>query len=508
MRHVPEPPRQGRQWRVWAQRGWHVARTLALLGGLVYLLRWIFVRLRPIRLHLTDETTPPIPPDLVIPTMRRVIVSDLHLGSGDRLEDFDADAELMAFIGSYVNNGKPTELILAGDTLEFLQVRLPDVDDDDWSAQAAVRRLDAIVAAHSGVFATLAAFVAQPDNLLTILIGNHDFELHYAAAKARLRATLGLPADSERVRFGISYEGGGIYLVHGNQFDAWNRFINFEGISEPFEEVRGTQIVKEIINDLEDDPLEIAPLLDNVKPTSAFFWYMVALPRLRNRAARRFVVRGMSRFLQIAIWPTPYHMPITGRGPGGVLRAPPLAAIGKAVARVRRQRVARQRLVAEQVSEVADMVTPPDEVLDQVQHEANRQLQREVQEFNDKVAREMVRLARTPEHAANRLFVCGHTHLAQVAPFDNDKFYINTGTWTEIIYDIATMRRQEQRYPFLEITYPQGDSPRARLLVWRGLDESPQLWQDEPGVARKRQRHSGSWALGALRRPHNKEVFS
>ncbi len=485
-----------------------ILQALLLILGGAYLVRWVFVRLRPIRLTLTEETTPPISPVEVTPGLRRIVVSDLHFGGGDKLDDFEADEDFESFVTSYVLNGTPTELILAGDTLEFLQVCLTDVADDDWSAHAAVCRLEAIVAAHPRVFAALAAFVAQPTNQLTILIGNHDFELHYRAAKQRLCAVLGVAADDARVRFGIEYTGGGIYLVHGNQFDAWNRFVNFAGISEPFEEVRGTQIVKEIINDLEEDSLEIAPLLDNVKPTSAFFWYALALPRLRRPAARRFVARALLRFIQIAVWPTPHHMPITGRGPGGLLSAPPFALIWSALAAFRRLRVARQRQVARQVSEVASMVAPPEPVLDQVQHEASRQLQREVRQFNDKVAREMTRLAQLPEYAGNSLFVCGHTHQAGVMDLGADRYYINTGTWTEIIYDIATMRRQEQRCPFLEITYPDGDRPSAQLLVWRGLDEPPQPWQDGPGVVRKRQKSGGARPATELRHPQNKEVVS
>src|SRR5690606_11507759 len=127
-------------------------------------------------------------------------------------------------------------------------------------------------------------FLEAPDNLITVLIGNHDFEMHYAAAKYVLYETLALDPASSRLRFGIKYQGGGIYIEHGNQYDEWNRFLNFEGISEPFEVVRGTRVVKEVINHLEDDPLEVAPLIDNVKPTSAFFWYMLSLSRLRQPA--------------------------------------------------------------------------------------------------------------------------------------------------------------------------------------------------------------------------------
>lgn len=454
-----------------------VLQFLVGTAGTAVALRWLFLHLRQVTLHPTPYTTPPIGPAEVIPRRRRLVLSDLHLGGGDHLDDFTDDAALVAFLDHYAC-GEPTELILAGDTFEFLQVRLPDLADDEYSDEAAARRLTAIIQAHSAVFDALARFLAVPGAQLTVLIGNHDFELHYPAAKACLRKALGLPPDDPRLRFGTSYHGGGVYIVHGNQFDGWNRFTYFDGVTEPFEVVRGTQMVKEVINDLEDEPLAIAPLIDNVKPSSALFWYLLALPRLRTPAARRFLARGIVGFLQVVIWPEPHRMPITDKGPGGVLSNPILQGFWRWIADVRRGRVARQREVARQVGRVAGAVEPPDEMMDQVQHGATRRAVREVRAFNDRFAREMLAIARRPEHRDDTFFVCGHTHLARVVPLGMDQWYINTGTWTEIIYDIATMRRQEQRHPFLEITYPDGPRPQARLLVWIDQDTPPQPWRE------------------------------
>jgi UDP-2,3-diacylglucosamine pyrophosphatase LpxH len=466
----------------WRRAAWLALRTLGLVGGLVGIalgLRWLFLRLRRIVLRPTEHTTPPIGPAEVTPAMRRLILSDIHLGGGDRLDDFEDDEALVSFLDSYASGRGPTELILAGDTVEFLQVRLPGLDDDEYSDAAAERRIAQVIRAHGEVFAALARFAAEPGNLLTVLIGNHDFELHFPSAKRRFAEAVGLSLDDPRLRFGVSYSGGGIYLVHGNQFDGWNRFLHFDGISEPFEVVRGTQLVKEVINDLEDDPLSIAPLLDNVKPSSAFFWYLMALPRLRVPEARRFLARGVAGFIQVVAWPTPHQMPITGEGPGGPLSSPPLRWIWRWVAAIRRGRVARHREVARQVGEVAGAVEPPTEVIDQVQNEAARQADRERRAFNDSFAREMLRIARRPEHRNDTLFVCGHTHLARVVPLGRDQVYINTGTWTEIVYDVATMRRQDQRFPFLEISYPDGERPEGRLLVWTEVEATPEPWREQ-----------------------------
>ncbi len=470
----------------------------------VVVVRWGLIRLRRVLLLPTGDTTPPIHSDEVAPRMRRLLISDLHLGGGDRLDDFDADDELAAFISSYALGAEPTELILAGDTFEFLQVRISGVSDYEWSGEAAARRLETILSAHPEPVAALRAFVVQPENQLTVLIGNHDFELHYAAAKRLMWQALGLAEGDQRLRFGISYEGGGIYLEHGNQFDPWNRFIHFEGISEPFEVVRGTQVVKDVINPLEDDPLEDAPLVDNVKPVSAFFWYMLSLPRLRRPEVRRFVARGLLRLFRSVALPRTYlRRPVLEvreellGAPGETLqRELTLQAVYEADPALRqavaanyggvepeiklRRRIAQSSLALAQafVQRLGVGRQPSEATLAEIEQEAGRQLRREVREFKGAVLQQMAWIAASPEHSHNTLFVCGHTHLAQVVALNDAQVYVNTGTWTEIVLDMVAGRRQEQRFPFLEIRYTQGSTaPSGRLLVWRGTENEPLPWK-------------------------------
>jgi UDP-2,3-diacylglucosamine pyrophosphatase LpxH len=432
---------------------------------IVYCIRWAAIRLRRILLRSTADSTPPIEPEQVVPQIRRVIISDLHLGGGDRLDDFDADAELSTFIRSYVAGDEPTELIMAGDSFEFLQVRLPDLSDFEWSGEAAAQRLGAILTAHAEPITALRVFLDQPGNQLTVLIGNHDFELHYAKAKARLREALGLAEGDPRLRFGLTYSGGGVYIDHGMQFDPWNRFANVACISEPFEVVRGTRMVKEVINPLEDDQIELATLIDNVKPGSAFFWYMLSLPRLRQPQGRRFAARGLLLLARVNALPRSYGIwTPSAAGPDE----------GEARARRRNQRiVAFARVLARPL--LSDL---PDNTVAEIEHEAKRQLRREIHEFEDAMVKAIARIAARSEHRDTSLFVCGHTHSAQVVPLNNRQTYVNTGTWTTIVLDIATRRREEQRFPFFEIVYqPSNPTPQGRLLVWQASDAEPQPWR-------------------------------
>jgi hypothetical protein len=120
----------------------------------------------------------------------------------------------------------------------------------------------------------------------------------------------------------------------------------------------------------------------------------------------------------------------------------------------------------------------PDTTVAEIEHEAKRQLRREIHEFEDAFVKAIARIAARAGHSDTSLFICGHTHSAQVVPLNDRQTYINTGTWTTIVLDIATRRREEQRFPFLEITYKPGNSaPQGRLLVWQGGDAGPQPWR-------------------------------
>lgn len=467
-------------------------RLVLVLFAALITARWAAVWLRRTLLHSTEDTTPPIDHDQVAPRMRRVIVSDLHLGAGDRLDDFDADADLAAFVRSYVMRAEPTELILAGDTFEFLQVRLADLGDYEWSGEAAVRRLAVILGAHPEPIAALREFVARPGCQLTLLIGNHDFELHYRAAKSRLRQELGLAEDDPRLRFGLTYTGGGIYVDHGMQFDPWNRFVRVEGISEPFEVVRGTRMVKEVINPLEDDPTEAAPLIDNVKPVSAFFWYMLSLPRLRQPHVRRFVARALLWLFRTNALPRLYYWrPALDPVASGQSRRASglLSQVSTLFGRIRPAALIRLliRQPPSQRSEAA---------IAEVQREATRQLRREIREFEDAFVRAFARIAASPDQSENYLFVCGHTHGAQVVGLNERQTYVNTGTWTTIVTDIFTNQREAQRFPFLEVSYPDGAAPVGRLLVWQGAGSTPAPWH-----AADRHAHEGRDGELAARRP-------
>jgi len=215
---------------------------------------------------------------------------------------------------------------------------------------------------------------------------------------------------------------------------------------------------------------------------------------------RRFVVRGLLRLFRTVALPRAYR-----RRPLMEVREELLGAPGKTIERemalqavyeldptMREAAAAYHGGVAPEVQLRRRSGVPAaiaqafarrfirereEETIAQLEREARRQLRREIREFKGALLRGMARIAAGPEHGHNTLFVCGHTHLAEVVALNDRQVYINTGTWTTIVRNIAANRRQEQRFPFLEVYYPSGaEEPQAQLLVWYGVEEDPRPW--------------------------------
>ncbi len=433
-------------------------------------LRFVLTRLRPVVLRPTADATHELNGDATALGIRRIVVSDLHLGAGDRMDDFHADADFAEFVESFVM-GPPTELILSGDTFEFLQVVLPDVNDFEWSSRAAMRRLETIMNAHPLVIDALSRFIRGHGNYLTFMVGNHDFEIHYDSAKELIRQRLGVSEDNERVRFCIRYFGDGLYIEHGNQFEPWNSFVRFEGISHPFELVRGTLAVKSVINPLERSPLPVAPLIDNVKPSSAFLWHLLSVSNLRDMQVISFVLRGVMMSVRSML------LPLTYRRSEDVRQSATTVRHLENQRRLRRAIDSLRRVVNRRQD--SDDETVPPYLMAHIERESRKQLLREVREFNIAVLREMVKVAHTAPYQDTVLFVCGHTHMAQYVVINERQTYVNVGTWTDVVTDLMTGRRQQQRCPFLCVQYDAMGVISHEFLVWRGRDAAPTLWEPE-----------------------------
>jgi endonuclease G len=195
-----------------------------------------------------------------------VIVSDLHLGRGDELEDFVTTNE-SAFVEflhhhSKLFRNRPTDLVLLGDFLDIWQV----ASEDDkhataseeislsFSVEEEIKRLRQIINAHPLTFNALNNFlVADLTNRRIVCIpGNHDHSLVHEEIQSIVHDAIVKENQSlkNKVVFLPYYDEPELrtYAEHGNQFDLNN---DYEKFSEFGDESAGYYFVRLFWNRLE-----------------------------------------------------------------------------------------------------------------------------------------------------------------------------------------------------------------------------------------------------------------
>ncbi len=149
-----------------------------------------------------------------------LVLSDIEMGAGGLADDFPHDdflAEVIATHGSRLDPDLRVELVLNGDTLDFLRTSVSTGFPAHITAAIAVEKLDRITAAHPGVFAALRRFVASGDRRIHFIVGNHDAELLFPEVQAQLAGSCGGPS---RVHFpGFEADFGPVHIEHGSQLD-------------------------------------------------------------------------------------------------------------------------------------------------------------------------------------------------------------------------------------------------------------------------------------------------
>ena len=233
----------------------------------------------------------------------KIILSDLHLGAGfydgaNPLEDFRHDRPFYDFLMSLRDesetSGRPMDLIINGDFVEYLQVPAVPVSDYDPRAAYpedayrstteadAVLRTDLVIAGHRPVFEGLAGFLSErPRRTVTVIKGNHDLQLHWPGVQERIRQALGAvgPRASLLTFAARSVLLDGVYVEHGNQYgDPLNSLDDFENPVDPRHPDRlktpvGSRFVIEFFNHVEYEKWWV----DAVKPITALIAYGMVL---------------------------------------------------------------------------------------------------------------------------------------------------------------------------------------------------------------------------------------
>ncbi len=379
-----------------------------------------------------------------------IIVSDLHLGKGDDLDDFvfgfkgdigtipacvaemdEKFGNFLKFLAGLSRPENPVTLVLLGDIFDLIQV----------TGCEGPAKLDAVRKAHTKFFEYLGSFADE--HAVLYLVGNHDAEMLNPAMTDWLKkAVPKLQLDPKNLPL-LFYQEGSLYCEHGNQLEGRPGYNIIENIyrdfvGQPFaasDYPAGSRFVLESVNSLETKYPDVDNILGDRR--AATTWYI--LKKKGKNGFEQFVdlLRKVKSGVRTASVTSDddallLYSLLTGRPPDaadverddvakqldGMLRAylgtkpgVQLAATRKGMWELFKKNIA---WIAEQKERWANDV---DENASRFVHNPGAP----------------AGLLKQPDRAV-RFIVCGHTHRSKkISSEDGQRAYINSGTWRHFL---------------------------------------------------------------------------
>ncbi|MBU1179315.1 metallophosphoesterase [Patescibacteria group bacterium] len=170
----------------------------------------------------------------------RFVFTDLHLGEGknNNLDYFSADEEFLKcislIIDKYALSETPTELVLGGDTFDFLTVSYDWVEKNrkgqdvqksrtlaEPTEEASLQKIRKIFDAHPKAIEALKLFLKH--GKIKFFIGNHDISLAWPGVQTFIKEELAKELDPtekrsalERISFAFKEKKCRVLFEHGN----------------------------------------------------------------------------------------------------------------------------------------------------------------------------------------------------------------------------------------------------------------------------------------------------
>ncbi|MEO7457749.1 MAG: hypothetical protein ABIY52_16065 [Gemmatimonadaceae bacterium] len=400
------------------------------------------------------------------------------------------------------------ELIVNGDLVDFLAERDDEGTADAWSAftfeqPSARKKLDAIIERDKGVFDSLARYLAKGHRLV-ILLGNHDIELAMPSVRDGLAKALGVTkgSDYELIRDGEGYLVGDTLVEHGNRYDSFN-FVDYGKLqghcqwisrnqgheSAAFPPPPGSQMVANIINPiklhykfidlLKPETGAVVPLLLTLEPGYRGLLGKVSLIAMQARGAVKLAVTGKAPApapAQSAPKASPSggfedDAPMTsdissGGGPmteEAALKAMLEEHIDADAHELRALAVGEEHLLTSDISSGGDLVSHiwgmAKLLLSPASDAVHTRLDALASAFkslqDDRTFDQSIETAPEYLDAATALasngikhVVFGHTHMAKKIPLPSGGFYLNSGTWADVMKfpsDLLSGTKDESR---------------------------------------------------------------
>ncbi|MBW2463378.1 MAG: metallophosphoesterase [Deltaproteobacteria bacterium] len=351
----------------------------------------------------------------------RVVVSDLHLGTGQRpgepnvLEDFFHDDRFAEFLAHYdreAGSDTELELILNGDIFDLLKVKTRGRWTTEITDEIATAKLQECVEGHPRFIHALREFMNKSNRRITYLPGNHDLEMWFPGPQELFRRYVTPGAAGSRLQFITStdtyYLPEGIQIRHGHQLERIHR-VDYDRMTEKRRD--GTEILSL--------PWGTLWILDVMNPAK----------EERNHVDR---VQPLGRFLLAGfVFDTSFVIRFLYRSTLYFLKH-----------RIFTFRAWRERI---------------------------RQIPRRLKE-------ELISLGGFDEAAIRALrtmrgvhtLIVGHSHGPRYRQLPGNKLLVNTGTWTKMINLDIQYLGQDSGLTYAVIEYNDEGKPTTSLMRWHG----------------------------------------
>lgn len=236
------------------------------------------------------------------PGADRLIVSfsDIEMGAGGLADDFPHSDWFDGLLATYDRVDEPVDLVLNGDTFDFLKTAVEGAWPRHVTAEVALAKLNGIALAHPAFFLALRRFLSVPNRTVAFTVGNHDAELLFPEVQDALVALVDAP-----LRFpGFAIDIGDAHFEHGSQADD----MFFMDETNVFVEHEGRRILRLPWGSvgLLDVAMPLHPLvfdLDRVKPHRQVLDLLPDLRSLLTRAYWRYWTGEYARSLYDGVDP-------------------------------------------------------------------------------------------------------------------------------------------------------------------------------------------------------------
>ena len=366
-----------------------------------------------------------------------VIISDLHLGAGpfvknkmNFLEDFHYDKELVEFFEYYSKGDyaeREVEVVINGDFLDFLAVPFVDFFDDEfWSEDASLARLELILKAHSEVMNAIGKFLTLENKSIVYIIGNHDAEFVFDSMREKFLQVL--PKEvQKKFKFIVDNRTEyqpveGVVIKHGHEYEFSHSFDPVESIAVDDEGKKffippwGSYYVTRVVNKFKEE----RSYCNAVRPIKRFLINGLIYDTMFTL---RFVVHSFYYFLMVRL--------IFLMREGNSLKKTLKFAL------------------------------------------------KELELFQDY---EDITFSFLSEKEDVKALIVGHTHEPTFRTHPNGKIFINTGTWTDMHY-LDFYRSSDGRYltyAHIDVLDLKGKSKKGKFdhlnigfNVWEGTNSNP-----------------------------------